>query len=149
MKIKAFLDTNVLLDVLQTSRPGSEYSPVIFQAIWDRKIEAVVTTQSLIDAAYMAEKAGVQQVFLDFANKCCDYINIDSINSFDIRFACKNYQGDFEDDAQYYRAQDTRCDVFVTSDKDFHKKYQGRDPFLQFLTPQEFVKRMEFRKLTR
>lgn len=147
MRIKAFLDTNVLMDVLQKGRPSSYSSQVIFQAVWDRRIEAVLTTQSIVDSSYLAQKAGLQKVFFDMVDKCCDHINIDQLNSFDIRFACRNYTGDFEDDSLFYRAIDCNCDVFVTSDKKFRDTYQGKQKNLRIMSPEEFVARMEGQKV--
>lgn len=142
MMVKAFLDTNVLMDVLQKGRPSSYSSQMIFQAVWDRKIEAVLTTQSIVDSSYLAQKAGLQKVFFDMVNKCCDYINIEQLNSFDIRFACRNYTGDFEDDSLFYRAIDCNCDVFVTSDKKLRETYQGKHKNLRIMSPEEFVSNM-------
>ena len=142
MMVKAFLDTNVLMDVLQEGRPSSSSSQMIFQAVWDRKIEAVLTTQSIVDSSYLAQKAGLQKVFFEMVNKCCDYINIEQLNSFDIRFACRNYTGDFEDDSLFYRAIDCNCDVFVTSDKKLRETYQGKHKNLRIMSPEEFVSNM-------
>jgi len=142
MKIKAFLDTNVLMDVLQEGRPNAAYSQIIFQAVRDQKMEAVITTQSLVDAAYVAEKAGRTDVFLASVQKCCDIINVEPISTFDIRSACREYNGDFEDDCQYYRAEDSCCDIIVTSDLDFRKKYQGKNEHIKLMSPKEFVAKM-------
>ena len=142
MKIKAFLDTNVLMDVLQKGRPSCSFSQMVFQAVWDHKIEAVLTTQSIVDSSYVAQKAGLQKAFFDMVNKCCDHINIEQINSFDIRFACQNYTGDFEDDSLFYRAIDCNCDVFVTSDKKLRETYQGKHKNLRIMSPEEFVSNM-------
>ena len=143
MRIKAYLDTNVLMDVLQEGRPSSADSRMIFQAILDRKIEAVLSTQSIIDASYLAQKTGIKQEFFNTVNKCCDYINMDQINTFDLRHACKNYSGDFEDDAQLSRALDTFCDVFVTNDKQFRSRQDGKHKNLRFMSPEEFVAKMK------
>ena len=143
MKIKVFLDTNVLLDVLQQGRPSTASSQVILQAIWDGKIEAVLTTQSIVDSAYIIGKEGVQQAFFNMVNRCCDYINMDHINSFDIRQVCRDYSGDFEDDALYFRALDTCCDVFVSSDVKLRSRYNGKHEHLQFMSPEEFVSKMK------
>lgn len=142
MKIKAFLDTNVLMDILQEGRPNTAFSRVIFQAVWNREIEAVLTTQSIIDASYIAQKTGIRQAFFDTVNKCCDHINIDQINSFDLRFACQHYNGDFEDDSLYYRALDTYCDVFITSDKELIRRYDGKNKNLRIMSPEAFVEKM-------
>lgn len=42
MKVKAFLDTNVLMDVLQEGRPNREFSQIILQLVRNQEIEAVI-----------------------------------------------------------------------------------------------------------
>lgn len=142
MKLKAFLDTNILMDVLQEGRPNRESSQIIFQLVWQQEIEAVITTQSILDVSYMMKNAHVQDRFFAVLEKWCDYINIDQLNAFDICLAARNYTGDFEDDAQYYRALDTCCDVIVTSDEEFRNKYNGKNGHLKLMSPREFVDRM-------
>jgi predicted nucleic acid-binding protein len=146
MKIKVFLDTNILLDILQGGRAQTENSRIIFQAIWDGKIEAVLSTQSMIDASYLVQKAGMQSAFFNTATQCCKHINIGEIDSFHILSACKNYSGDFEDDAQVALAMDSFCDVFVTSDKKLLSRQAGRPGHQQFLTPEQFVVKMTTHK---
>lgn len=139
MKIKAFLDTNVLMDLLQKERPFSKYSMFIIQAVFNGHIEALITTQSIIDTSYLALKAGFADSFLETANRWCDYANVDYINTFDVKFAIRENSGDFEDDVQVSRALDTCCDVFVTSDKKLRRRYDGKYELLQFMSPEEFV----------
>lgn len=56
-KFRAFLDTNVLLDVLCTNRrPSAEASATLFQAIRSGILEGFITTQSIIDAAYILSR---------------------------------------------------------------------------------------------
>ena len=101
MKVKAFLDTNILLDLIQIGRPCAPYSREIMQSVYDGDMEAVITTQSIIDTSYTAQKAGITQSFLDTVKLWCTYVNVDPVDAFDVRFAIKDYTGDFEDDAQY------------------------------------------------
>ena len=138
MKIKAFLDTNILMDILQ-NRPSSESSGIILQAVYQNKIEAVITTQSILDTSYIALKAGKVVSFFETVQSWRNYINTDYISTFDLSWALKHFSGDFEDDAQVSRALDTCCDVFVTSDKKLRKRYDGKYELLQFLSPEEFV----------
>ena len=143
MKIKAFLDTNVIMDVLQAGRPASAFSQIIFQAVFERRIEAVITSQSVIDASYIVFKSGAESSFFKTLEKWFDYINMDRIDTFDLRWAIRNFSGDFEDDAQVSRALDTFCDVFVTGDRKLREKYAHKYEFLLFMSPEEFVNCMK------
>lgn len=139
MKIKAFLDTNVLLDVIIGNRSSSPASVLIMEAVKKNLIETAVSTQSILDTAYSLRGQVQQGEFYRFAEWLTNYTNVDYISTFDIKNAIREDSGDFEDDTQVSRALDTCCDVFVTSDKKLRKHYEGRYELLQFLSPEEFV----------
>lgn len=139
MKLKVFLDTNVLMDILQGGRPSSRASQTIFQAVYDGLIEAVVTSQSIIDASYLALKAGNAEKFFAAVGSWCNHLNSEQITTFDVLWALKHFSGDFEDDAQVSRALDSFCDVFITSDRKLLKSYADRYEDLRFMSPEEFV----------
>lgn len=142
-RIKVYLDTNVLLDVLsKEKRPGSEASDIIFQAIRSGIFEGELCTQSFLDASYIICRGKNSPQLTEKMLRLMDYINIDAIDSFQIRQALVNSKGDFEDDAQYACAYDGGCDVIITNDQDFIKKYEGEDQPIQFFTPEEFVTKL-------
>ena len=143
MKIKAFLDTNILIDVLSGIRPSSPASVQIMEAVKKNLIEAAISTQSILDTAYSLRGQIQQGEFYRFTEWMINYINVDYINTFDIKNAILENSGDFEDDAQVARALDTCCDVFVTSDKKLCKRYEGKYEFLQFMSPEEFVSKLK------
>lgn len=143
LTIKAFLDTNVLIDVLSVAqRPAAEYSSRIFQAIRNFKLEGVITVQSVVDAAYVFRNAPkTQQLFRDRILQIKNYVNLESLNDFDLQDALLSGEQDFEDALQVYHAYHARCDYFITSDRDL----SSRPPLsgMQFCTPGEFVRKMQ------
>ena len=144
MKIKAFLDTNIFLDLILENRPSTPASNVIFQSVFNGGIEAVITTQSILDACFVHGTdchANIESFFKNVV-LIMDYVNMDHISEFDLRWAAKNYSGDFEDDAQVARALDTCCDVFVTNDKKLRNRYNGKHEHLRFMSPEEIVSKM-------
>lgn len=142
-KIKAYIDTNVYIDVLAGTRPSSPASRTILDAVNKELIEAVLSTQSIIDAAYSVRNQNAKNNFFSLTQWALNYINIDNINTFDILNAIKHDTGDFEDDAQVARALDTFCDVFVTGDKKLRCRYNGKHKNLRFMSPEEFVAKMK------
>ena len=56
-KVRAFLDTNILIDLLMEGRPGAPQANVIFQAAKSGLVEVFITTQSIIDAEYVMSNA--------------------------------------------------------------------------------------------
>ena len=145
-RLKVMLDTNVLIDVLcPEGRPNAAFSATVFRAIKEGKLEGEISTQSIIDAAYVASRTEGNQltVFKQHVRELFDYVNIDGIDSFSIRTALEGTGPDFEDEAQYAHAYDTGCDVFLTGDRAFIRQHGGTNPNIQFFTPDEFVARLK------
>lgn len=139
--MKVFLDTNILLDVLDDDRPCWKLSSMIMEEIKARRIEAVATTQSIVDSYYIAPKSGTPRVVIDsFTQWLSEYVNVRPISVFDIRSAVKSRQPDFEDAAQVYCAEAEGCDVYVTNDKQLLGRNYGTSMLM--LTPQQFVDKM-------
>ena len=143
-KFRAFLDTNVLLDVLCTpKRPSAEASAVIFQAVRSGIFEGFITTQSILDAAYILSRQGGsfdREAFGQCILSMMNYLNINAIHLFDIRDAVLHGDGDLEDDAQFAHAEALACDAIITSDRGFRSR-KGTDGIL-FFTPETFVARL-------
>jgi len=127
MKTKVFLDTNILLDYLTARQPSFVSVCKVLQAAKNGYIEAVLTTQSIMDAYYTASKSDNLnfEAFRTAILKLCSFINVEAIDFFDLQTAMNSYKGDFEDDAQFAKADSTFCDVLLTSDKAFIKRYDG------------------------
>ena len=62
--------------------------------------------------------------------------------AFDLRHACIQGRGDFEDDAQYSKAEEVSCDFFVTNDRKFRQRYGTEEESIRFYTPEEMVREM-------
>lgn len=142
-RVKVFLDTNVLLDVLEGDRPATPYSNLVFQAVRDRLLEGVLTTQSIVDASYIASKRKGS----DFPAFCrhilllMHFLNIESLDAFDLKDALLHPTGDFEDDVQFARAIGSYCQVFVTSDQRILRRSPDDSGMLVY-TPEELVQKM-------
>lgn len=143
-KYRALLDTNVLVDVLcAASRPSAEASRLIFEAVRSGIFEGFVTTQSILDAAYILSRLcepfsrdGFGQSILKMSN----YLNIESIHIFDIRDAILRAEGDLEDDSLFAHADALGCDAVITSDRSFRNRKADSGP--QLFTPESFAARL-------
>ena len=117
--MRVFLDTNILLDILSSSRPGHIPALQLLQVIKDRKIEGVMTTQSVIDAAYVQtqrHKVPVQE-FKSAIKLIGSFVQLISIDSDDIARVNETRLEDYEDGAQVSCALNHCCDLIVSSDK--------------------------------
>ena len=141
MKIKVFLDTNTLMDIL-APRKSSEASALIFEAVKRGYIEAVLSTQSIIDASYALRKEQDKNNFYRLVNWCCNHINMTYIDAFHLQDAISSQSGDYEDDAQYACALDNTCDYFITNDKKLIARYSEVQQALIPCTPEAFVAKL-------
>jgi predicted nucleic acid-binding protein len=142
MKVRVALDTNVLIDLLLEGRPGKEAAQQIVSAAQSGAIEAQVSTQSIIDAAYTCRKQGANiEAFREAIRKMRTIVKISAIDWIDLAWALAHDSGDFEDDMQYASAYNSVCDYFITRDKALQ---QLNDPYIPMtvITPKEFVKKM-------
>ena len=141
-KVKAFLDTNVLVDLLSAEpRPSTRASELIFEMARRGFLEAVLTVQSIIDTAYIIRHS--PDSLNAMRNKLMDlqrYVNIESLDFFDLQDALQHPSPDFEDCAQYVHANSVACDVLVTSDRKFKAWHRSSEMIV--LTPEEFVGKM-------
>ncbi|MBR4775528.1 MAG: PIN domain-containing protein [Bacteroidales bacterium] len=142
MKAKIFLDTNVFMDILVDGRASSSSSKRILEAIRRGAFEAVLSTQSILDAAYALRHSNGKEEFLRFTDWALGHINIEKTDAFNIRTAMQYNTGDFEDDALFSLAQLTLCDYFITSDKKLREVHGQRDPNIKVLSPEEFAQAM-------
>lgn len=120
--MKAFLDTNALLDALMDNRLGHEATLAILQVIRSGDISACLSSQSVIDAAYIATQRGgtAVNIFRKAIDTIAHIVSIVPIEAEDIHRANHSSIPDYEDAAQLACAERCGCDVIVTSDKKFH-----------------------------
>lgn len=147
LKFKALLDTNVLLDVLCTpKRPSADASALIFQAIRSGYLEGVITTQSILDAAYILSRTAGRfdrEAFGQCILSITNYVNTNAIHLFDIRDAILRSNGDLEDDTLFAHADAEGCDAIITSDREFRRRKESSG--LPIFTPEAFVARLRGR----
>lgn len=143
MKPKIFIDTNVLLDIV-LARGSSKASQDVFTAVKEGLVEGVITTQSIVDAAYVVRKEGPEflNAFYDKAPLLYHYFNEERLDSFDFRYAAEHKSGDFEDDVQFACAVHSFCDAIITNDKDFRKNHKDENKHITFFTPEEFIAKL-------
>lgn len=136
MRTKVFLDTNVLLDCVVNDRPHTKASLTIIDLVRSHRLEAVVTTQSIIDMAYVERNTANRTLFVDFVSWILNCINVEQIDTFDIEDAFASGGEDIEDEAQVAHAVTSACHYFITSDKQLLQK---EIPGIDFLSPESFV----------
>ena len=117
MAYNAFLDTNIIIDLLDPLRPFHEDSTALFNTLEDGKFKAFYSESVVTTTAYVIRK--------DYSkNRICEIV--DSLNKKIILLPCdtqyiKNATSklppDFEDALLYEIALQHQLDYFITSNK--------------------------------
>ena len=148
----AFLDTNILVDLVLETRPSHKYAEQIIRAVQTGRLLAYASTQSLLDLSYILTRgcktkiSEIGKLMQKFSNTL---IICDTVKHF-ISLAAAHYTNDFEDAVLAATAMDAYCDVIVTGDKDFDDPFGLPGYFrIAYCTDTEKVRRSlsAFRKL--
>lgn len=136
--MRIFIDTNIILDMLEPTRTGSEYTMMLFEQARKRILELFVTTQSIIDSYYIGSKMGCSRQEIDtLITWILTHANVRAIDSADVKRAVESGVDDIEDEAQVYLADDSGCNFFITKDKGLLKREQFEG--ISFKTPEQLV----------
>jgi len=131
--MRAFLDTNILIDILE-QRPEYEHSLEVVQMGLDGTVQLAVTDLTLINIVYICRKsAGADRIY-DFITFVSKFIDILTIGKEPIMEAATARHRDFEDYVQYATAKRNGMDCIITRNKkDFLL------PDIDVFTPSEFL----------
>lgn len=119
--LTAFIDTNILLDLLLSRSPFNKDAETLFWLSEKKKIHLQVSAISIINAAYVARRN--QFDYKDIRKALIavlDFVTIPNTDKQVIINALQSNFTDFEDATQMYCAKDGKADVIITRDvKDF------------------------------
>lgn len=133
--MKIFLDTNVILDVLNDSREHHVDSATILKLAKEGYEEVIVSSQSVLDTYYLfsvSQKRPLEE-FKAFLGALLSTVKLASIGEENIREAIRSTNRDFEDAAQVACAVSCGCDCIISSDVKMK-----RDSQVTVYTPKEF-----------
>jgi predicted nucleic acid-binding protein len=122
MVFKVFIDTNIILDVLQETRPHHETAKEIFYHLAGNRFTAFYSESVITTLAYVLRK------YYDFStlNHVLDNLNTNisllACSGLLVRSALRKNAKDFEDALLYEIALQHKMDYFLTSNiVDFQK----------------------------
>lgn len=122
-----YLDTNVILDILDEKREGHSMAMTVLAAIEAGAITASCSSQSILDAAYVQNQT--MKVPVELVRKALailsDLLEILSITKEDLMAANMDTFPDYEDAAHLACARRNQCQTFVTNDKKIIREYTG------------------------
>jgi predicted nucleic acid-binding protein len=134
--MRVFLDTNVIAGMLDAERHDHADCRDILRAMESRRIVAVLTGMTVVNALYAVRKAGLpRERMLAFASYLLTVAEVASMDLPELQAAIDSGWADFEDAAQYQAAVGAGgVKAIITSDRSGFKRSR-----LQVLTPERFV----------
>jgi len=123
---KIFLDANILIDILDTTRPSSAVSAEIFEILVRGmdKFTLYTSCDLLTTVYYFTRKPLGQKVALEKIKKLNNIIQVIEFGNIEVNEAIKlleKYEKytDLEDTIQYVMARKEKCDYIITNDNNF------------------------------
>ena len=128
----AFLDTNILLDVLLNREPFVTWAQQIWTLAIQKKIKASISAASLLNCFYIIRKVKTNEQTYTVIENLVKIFHVIAVDSKIISKALQTRFDDFEDGVQYQCALKARSQTIITRDpKGFVKsKIQILDPLL-------------------
>ena len=117
--MRVFLDTNILMDLLDTQRVYYEEAACIFEMARKGKLEAFITSQSILDTIYNCRKTADPARLRDTLITITQFIHLVPIGQTEICKALQSNEPDVEDVSQAIAADSQCCHLIISNDKDF------------------------------
>ena len=143
--MKAFLDTNILLDLL-LERDGYEASAQILQLRDEDKIDLCVSILTMVNVAYVYRKTVGQNAVIPNLKCLSAIVDVLPMDNDTLEQALYMEGKDFEDTLQYLCAVQNRCDAIITrNEKDFRfsRGLRGNPEQIPVYSPESFLKRFK------
>ncbi len=115
--MKVFIGTNIFLDLI-LKREHYKEALKIFNAISNHLFTGIILDVTILYIDYIAKKQ-IREI-RDFLNLINDTFIIVGVTNKSISKALKLSNNDLEDNLQYICANENKCDVLITNDKNFY-----------------------------
>ena len=132
--MNVFLDTNILIDLLDNSREGFMSAALIFEAAKEGFLDVCLSSQSITDCSYIARKKPLN-VFEEAIGRILPFIDVLPLTKSNLSKAVSSNCPDFEDAALIACAEENLCDIIISSNTKHIKPFTT----LQVHSPKEFV----------
>ena len=136
---KLLLDTNVLLDFADATRPEQEFAVRLLASIFRGENEAAIAASSLKDAYYILCKFQGEQAARDWVRVFVRAIPVEQLDVEICATALDSDEPDYEDGCIRAIAERAQVDFIITRDKrafarSWVKSYSARE-FLELFPP--------------
>ena len=135
-KIKALIDTNVLLDHLAKREGFFQDAATIFSMVEEGYLTGIVSSLSIVNCAYVLPKHYNGKAVLEQIKKMIRLFTISNVDVSILESAANCSPFDYEDAVQYLSALPLRPDVVITRDKKGFREFD-----ILVMTPAEFIEK--------
>ncbi len=133
--MRVFLDTNVLLDIIEGRQKFLLASSNVFDLGIRGRIQMFATPLTFANCVYTARKNVGYENAIGGLKTLKSYVKTATMDDDQVNEALCSDMPDFEDMLQYESAMASNCDVIVTRDKKRHFPLDG----IPVLSPEDFL----------
>ena len=117
--IKLFLDTNIVVDLLERREPFCHDAVRLFTMAYNRQVQLVVSPMTFSTASFLLRKHGSEGV-RNLLSNFRQLSRVATANERTVDDSLASQFKDFEDAMQYYTAVRAKADIIITRNgKDF------------------------------
>ena len=136
--MRLFLDTNILIDLLDSERPHHEASTELMRAVQRGQVRACISAISIVNAIYILRKAMPGKVIARHLLRMLDTVELSRLDVQDMRAALASDWPDLEDAIQHRSALASgQVDAIVSHDADMKRHAE-----LPVLSPRQVLQRL-------
>ncbi len=132
--IKIFLDTNIIIDVMEKREPYFLQSANLLELGYKGYVSLYATSLTFINALYISRKSIGKEAAIEKVKLLRNFIEISPMSAQEFDIALRMDTKDIEDNLQYSSALSAECNIIVTR----NKKDFPANASVKILTPQEF-----------
>ncbi len=133
--MRVFLDTNILLDIIESRQKFLLASSNVFDLGIREQINMFATPLTFANCVYTARKNVGYEQAISGLRSLKNYVKTAVMDDVQVTDALCSDMPDFEDMLQYKAAVASKCDVIVTRDKKRHFPSNG----IPVLSPEDFL----------
>lgn len=133
--MRVFLDTNILLDIIESRQKFLLASSNVFDLGIREQINMFATPLTFANCVYTARKNVGYEQAISGLRSLKNYVKTAVMDDVRVTDALCSDMPDFEDMLQYKAAVASKCDVIVTRDKKRHFPSNG----IPVLSPEDFL----------
>jgi len=137
MATKIFLDTNIILDLLDQERPFSGESEVLFRLIDDGSFQAYFSESVITTTDYILTKKFANTKRIDILTDLLKMVTVIECSNSIVKSALLKNENDLEDAILYELALTEKLDYFISNDKQALKKLSTKK--LPIVTTKDFL----------